>query len=93
MAEKFKYKIRKNRAGNTVETVFERLDADSPVIPALYSEGEEDRHGRFKEGRTYQVSPETINEAIQEEVAEEQTEALQAEAKATKKSGRKAQKR
>jgi hypothetical protein len=101
---KFKYRIRKDRSSNVIETSFERLDADAPAIRSVYSEdGDKDTFASFIEGKIYSLNPENINEELEEastesdsellrEQATEMQKELRADERAAKKSVRKSSK-
>lgn len=79
----YRYKAHVRVESGTEETQFEPLDAEAPRVRTLY-ETDPAAFGKHKDGRTYRINPERLEEEALEELAEQQAAEAKADAKAMK---------
>jgi hypothetical protein len=75
----FKYKARVRVESGTEETQFEPLTEDAPRLRSVYVT-DPNAFGKYKDGKTYNINPERLEDEAQEELAEEQAAAAKADA-------------
>lgn len=74
----FRYKVHLRVESGTEEVQFEPLDADAPRVRSLY-ETDKEKFGKYKDGRTYRLNPERLEDEAEEEIAEQQAEEAKAD--------------
>lgn len=77
----FRYRTHVRVESGTEETQFEPLDSDAPRIKSHY-EMDSKAFGKHKDGRTYRINPERLEDEAEEEIAEMQAAEAKADAEA-----------